>query len=122
MGRVHVDVSQLRDVGTDMARNAGAVGAKSAAALRKTAFDIERTAKPLARVDTGALRNSISTEITGDGRFSRMSAEIGPTVDYGLWQEIGTSVMAGQPYMAPAFDRHEAGFVAAIATIGGEIL
>jgi hypothetical protein len=31
--------------------------------------------------------------------------EVGPTVDYGMFVEAGTSRMGPQPYMRPAFDR-----------------
>lgn len=122
MSRIGVDVSELRQVGADLEKNGGGVGAKSATALKKTAYDIEAGGKARARVDTGAMKNSISTTITGDGRFSEITAEIGPTVDYGLWQEIGTSVMAGQAFMGPAFDQYYPPFEQAIAQIGGQIL
>lgn len=122
MTGIGVDVSELKNLGRDLERNGGAVGAKGALALKKTAYDIEGGAKARVRVDTGNLRNSVSTEITGDGRFSAISAEIGPTADYGIWQEIGTSVMAGQPYMGPAFDQYAPPFEQAIAQIGAQIL
>lgn len=117
-----IDTSELDQVGRDIVRNAGRVGARASAAFRKTIHDIERDAKTAAPVDTGALKNSISSEITGDGRSGTMAGEVGPTVDYGLWQEIGTSRMPPQPYLAPAFDRRIDPFTRAIAQIGGEVL
>ena len=119
---ISVDDSQLRHLTADLGRSKGAVGAKVAAAVRKTAYAIEGDAKALAPVDTGALRGSISTRVSGDGRFGSITAEIGPTVDYGVYQELGTSVMAAQPYMAPAFDRRIPGFEAAVAKAGSDIL
>ena len=51
-----------------------------------------------------------------------MTAEIGPTAEYGLYQEFGTSVMAAQPFMGPAFDRRVAGYAAALAQIAAEAI
>lgn len=117
-----IDTSQLDAVGRDIRRNAAGVGAKAALAFRKTLHDIEADAKAEAPVDTGALRNSISTDITGDGRFLSMAGEVGPTVDYGIWQEIGTSRMPAHPYLAPAFDRRAPTFLEAVAGMGAELL
>lgn len=117
-----IDTSQLDAVAADLRRNGSHVGAKASAAFRKTIHDIEADAKGRAPVDTGALKNSISSDITGDGRFSSMAGEVGPTVDYGIWQEIGTSKMAAQPYLAPAFDARVPTFLEAVASLGAELL
>jgi hypothetical protein len=117
-----IDVSELEALGGSLTEKAGGIGAKAAAALRKTAYDIEADAKGLVRVDTGFLKGSISTSFEGDGRFASLTAEVGPTADYGIWQEIGTSVMAGKPYMAPAFDRRYPNFEKAIGALGIEII
>ena len=100
------DGSELNRLAADMRNKTGAVGGMAAAAVKKTAFAIEGTAKSIVPVDTGNLRNSITTTITGDGRFSGISAEIGPTVEYGVYVETGTSTQAPASYMGPAFDRH----------------
>jgi HK97 gp10 family phage protein len=115
---VHADASQVIHMTADLRRSKGAVGAKVSVVVRKTAHDIEADSKALARVDTGFMRNSVTTTITGDGRFGAISAEIGPTAEYGIFQELGTSVMAGKPFMGPAFDRRIPGFEAALAKAG----
>ena len=51
---ISVDDSQLRHLTADLGRSKGAVGAKVAAAVRKTAYAIEGDAKALAPVDTAA--------------------------------------------------------------------
>lgn len=112
-----LDVSQAVALASRFESASGRIGALAASVLRKTAFDIEADARALAPVDTGALRGSISTSFAGDGRSGSMTAEIGPTVDYGIWQEYGTSVMAAQPYMTPAFDRRIGPYSAAMATV-----
>jgi len=117
-----IDTSEFEEIGRDLGRAGRHVGQKASAAFRKTVHDIEADAKVGSPYEFGTLRNSISSEITGDGRHSAMTGEVGPTVDYGIWQEIGTSVMAAQPYLAPAFDRRVPSFTDAIAQLGSEIL
>lgn len=67
--------------------------------VRKTAFSIEARAKALAPVDTGALRNSIQTEIKGP-----LQATVGTNLEYAAYQEFGTRYQKGHPFMTPAFD------------------
>lgn len=119
---IELDVSQARAVASRFVANAGRIGAAAATVLRKTASDIEADAKALAPVDTGALRSSISTTITGDGRGGAMTAEIGPTVEYGVFQEYGTSTQSGTPFMGPAYDRRVGGYTEALAAVVGEVL
>lgn len=59
-------------------------------------------AKAIVPVRTGALRNSISVAYgTDDGWWF----QAGPTLEYGPYIEWGTSRMAPQPYMGPAFEQ-----------------
>lgn len=119
---VHIDTSEVRKLAVDLNRAGGRVGAKTAQVIRKTAHDIQADAQQLAPVDTGALKNSISVSFEGDGRFGGMSAEIGPTVDYGLYVEEGTSRMAPQPYLSPAFDRRAPIMETALGRVVEDIL
>jgi HK97 gp10 family phage protein len=114
---ISIDVSEVRALGSRLQTAGGRVGSLASTALRKTAYDIEADAKILAPVDTGNLRNSISTTISGDGRFGTMTAEIGPTAEYGIYQEFGTSTQPGTPFMGPAFDRRVPGYTSALADI-----
>lgn len=117
-----VDVSEVRALASTLRTGAGRVGARGAAVLRRTAYAMQADAQALAPVDTGNLRGSITTTITGDGRTGAMTAEIGPTAEYGGYVEFGTSTQAGQPYLAPAFERQVDGFEAALAALADEIL
>lgn len=117
------DFTEVAKLAADLGQVAsGSVGAGAALVVRKTAANVERDAKILAPVDTGNLRNSISTDVTGDGRHRSVSAEIGPTADYGIYLERGTSHMPPHPFMGPAFDRHADGFTKAMAALVDGIL
>ncbi|MDN4173921.1 HK97 gp10 family phage protein [Nocardioides sp. SOB77] len=117
---VELDTSEVRALGARIQSAGGEIGPRANAVLRRTAHAIEADAKQLAPVDTGALRSSISTSIAGGGAF--MTAEVGPTVEYGVYQEYGTSEQSGTPFMGPAFDRHAPGFSEALARIAEQAI
>lgn len=108
--------SGLRSLSIDLGRAGARAVPLASKAVRKTAHDIEADAKVFVPVDTGNLRNSISTDV------GVLSAEIGPTAEYGLYVEGGTSRMAPQPYMDPAADRREPELVKALEQIADGIL
>lgn len=68
---------------------------KIALALSKVGFRAEDHVKALAPVDTGRLRGSI-THLVDD-----RSVTIGTNVEYGKYQELGTSRMKAQPFLEP---------------------
>ena len=80
-------------------------GGKIMAAVQKAAFDVERTAKVLCPVDTGALANSIKTEQAAkDG--SIIYADIGPHTDYALYVEKGHAIRTEKGYSYYVPGRH----------------
>lgn len=96
------------------------------ALVDKTAFDIQGRAQNNAPVDTSALRNSIYTVTSrSDGYMlasqnakaanpsaetsplpepGDMEAHVGPSVEYAIYQELGTSRMPAHPYLVPAVE------------------
>jgi HK97 gp10 family phage protein len=85
--------------------------------VRRIAFEVEARAKQKAPVDTGALRASIYTRTGREGAPPAVMTEaervelpapedgvahVGPSVEYGAYQELGTSSNAPQPYLGPA--------------------
>lgn len=117
---IDFDASSVNRFAAKLERVSGPSGALVSAAIRKTAMDVERDAKAFCPVDTGNLRNSISTSTTGDGRFKTMTAEIGPTAEYGIYVELGTSRMAPEAYLGPAFDRHAHELETALAAVAAK--
>lgn len=113
---MHFDVSELRGLEADLEKGAGKVEGLTPRVVAKVAFDIEASAKAAAPVDTGHLKNSISTDVDG------LTAEIGPTASYAMYQEYGTSRMRPQPFMGPAVDANEGKFVQAMGQVGEKIL
>lgn len=90
-------------------------------AVEKSCSLIETRAKELCPVDTGALRDSIRTEIDESGKT--IIGRVGPTMHYSAYVEYGTGIrgaasegagagpysttwpgMPAQPYMRPALD------------------
>ena len=119
---VSIDLSEVNALSARMMSAGGRVTAAGSSALRRVASDIEADARALAPVDTGNLRDSISTTLAGDGRSSAMSVEVGPSADYGVYVEYGTSTQPGTPFMGPAFDRRAPGYSAALADLAAREL
>lgn len=105
------DFSEFRTLAADL--NAAGQRAEPLArlAVAKTATDLQALAQAAAPVDTGFLRSSISTTNRG------LEAEVGPTAHYGVFQEMGTSKMAPQPYLFPALDQVTPMFEQAMAEV-----
>lgn len=112
------DASELRTLATEIGEAPKALGHLARTVVRKTAKDIESTAKGLAPVDTGNLKSSIGTsDLRAMGTSGSIEAEVRATANYAIYQELGTSRMAAQPFMGPAASKHEPGFAEAMAQI-----
>lgn len=142
------DSSEVRHLALDLAEAPAEVRRKAPAAVKRTLFATETTAKVLAPVDTGELVNSVSTDIDDDG----LGGVVGPTANYGDDVEHGTGPhiirpkdvggmlaftigghlvfasevhhpgTAPQPFMGPAADKHFPQLERALGDIGEGIL
>jgi HK97 gp10 family phage protein len=113
--------AEIRKLSGDITKAAVTTGVKAQLVVRKTAHDITADAKTLAPVDTGNLKNSIGfSDLRKVGRSGSLVVEIGPSANYGLFVEMGTSRMAAQPYMGPAADRRIPAFEQAMAQLAEE--
>ena len=115
---IEVDMSEVEALAADLGKASFEVSKRASQVVRKTAFDMEAQAKKLSPFDTGTLRNSISTTIGLGG----LTAEVGPTVNYGIYLEYGTRRMPAQPYMSPAAETVTPAFIEAIEQLGGDML
>lgn len=106
------DFSEVNHLAADLAKAGPKAVLQAQRVIAKTAHDIEATAKQMAPVDTGAMRNSIGVD-TGV-----LQATIGPTVSYAPYVEFGTSRQAPAAFMGPALDRNNPDFYAAMDAIG----
>ena len=111
------DANELRKFGADLAESGLKAHKRAVQVVQKTAADITADAKSFAPVDTGNLKNSIGYDLFNKG--GEVGAEIGPTASYAIHQEFGTSRMAPQPFLNPAFDRHIGNFERAMGKLGG---
>lgn len=76
--------------------------------IRSAAFDVEANAKAVVPVDTGTLKNSITTEFP-----TQTSAIIAPHTDYAVFVEYGTRRQRAKPYMRPAAEKVAPAFLEA---------
>lgn len=108
MAGVTVDIDGLAGVLRAIGRIPGAARQAREETLREWAEDVQDTAEERVPRRTGALWESIDSRINA----SRGVAEVGvwdeETLDYALYVEKGTSSMADQPYLVPAFEAHRA--------------
>ncbi|MFM9629514.1 HK97-gp10 family putative phage morphogenesis protein [Streptomyces galilaeus] len=75
-------------------------------ALREWAADLEKTAKDLAPVRKGALRDSIQARVNEGSGKAWVEIKPGKTREYAYYVEKGTSKMEDQPFMGPAAQIH----------------
>jgi HK97 gp10 family phage protein len=111
---VSINAHQLVQLGIDMSKFGITAQIQSAAIVKRTAYQVEATAKQLCPVDTGFLRNSINTTYgAGGGEFA---AEVKAGASYAMYVEYGTSRAAPQPFMGPALNAHTDEFEQAMYT------
>lgn len=65
--------------------------------VKAGAYAVQGRAQTYAPVDTGALKNSLKASRAGN-----LLWWVGDGVEYGIYQELGTSRMRAQPFMVPA--------------------
>ena len=114
-----VDVSQINQLAVDLAASTAKMAGLARVAVQKACADTKRDAQIFCPVDTGFLRGSITYETTQ--LVAGASGVVGPTASYGGYVEDGTSRMAPQAYMGPAFDRNVPAFLDAFERISATL-
>ena len=107
VGSVKIDTRVLDKITAEMKPTASKL-------VERYGWAITSEAKKNAPVDTAALRNSILSEsmMTGDLSFTVQDG-----VNYGIFQELGTSKMAAQPFLLPAVEVWRQKFLDAFAEL-----
>lgn len=115
---VYFDGAELQSLAGSIEKSSAATGKLVQMAVRKTALDIERNAKTIAPVDTGNLKGSIGhSDLRTIGTSGSAEAEVGPTANYAMYQEFGTTTMAPSAFMGPSLDRYSGTFEEVLAQI-----
>ncbi len=86
------------------------VAAEVAKAVAITTLDVEARAKENAPVLTGNLRASINSQ------SQDLTGVVAVGADYGYWVEVGTHKRAATPYLRPAMEAAQEGFIASVQT------
>lgn len=73
---------------------------KAAEIIKRIAIKVQQQAQELAPLKTGALKNSLLAE-EKDGKLSWW---VHDGVEYGIYQELGTSRFAAHPFLTPAVE------------------
>jgi HK97 gp10 family phage protein len=81
--------------------------------LRETGFSIASDWAQGVNVATGALRNSILAE--SPKKMGDLHYRVQDGVEYGIYQELGTSRMAAHPALIPAVERNWQPFIQGFA-------
>jgi HK97 gp10 family phage protein len=102
-----LDTKKLDEILQNLRPKAGQI-------VEKWGTKITSDAAKMAPVDTGTLRNSLLSE-------SRMREQLlfilQDGVEYGIFQELGTSRMSAQPFVVPSIEMNEKPFVDAFAEL-----
>lgn len=117
MVRLDIDTSELTDLARDLGAAPTRVEERASVVVQRTGHDVVADAQAIVPVDTGLLKNSIGVDFDPDG----LGFEAGPTASYAAFVEWGTSRMAPQPYMTPAFDRRIPPAIDALEPIAGNL-
>lgn len=106
MAGVDVDISGLAGVLRAIGRIPAAARQAREETLHEWAEDVQDTAEDLVPRRTGALWESLDHKVfAGDG-VALVGVWEAETLEYAYYVEKGTSSMADQPYLVPAFEEH----------------
>jgi HK97 gp10 family phage protein len=103
VGGIELDTAVLDRITAEMRPGAARI-------VEKYGTQIAGQAANNAPVDTGALRNSVTSE---SGMTGEMEYTVKDGVSYGVFVELGTSRMAAHPFLVPAVEKWAQPFISA---------
>ena len=104
---MNISISVQTD-GADIAAFAEQIQENISSALLNAAEVVAENARAICPVDTGTLRASIGTSVSGN------TAQVYAGADYAVYVEMGTYKMAAQPFLTPALAAAENAVISAI--------
>lgn len=111
-----IDVSEVYALARDLKKAPATVRAKAETVVAVGGHRVLARMQVNTPVDTGNLKSTETVDVDG------LRFEVGPTADYGVYVELGTSRMAAEPYAGPSFDQELDGIIDAIGDAGSRIL
>lgn len=118
MAAVNVDLAQLHTLAAQMAALGPRAELMAREVIRDAAERAEDRARDLVPYRTGDLHNSIYSKPIDSG----LGFELGATMEYAGFVELGTSRMAPQPYIRPAFEHATSVGMATMNSLLGRML
>lgn len=109
-------INDFAKFAADLARAAVGLDESAEAAVERVSKAAHATAYRLAPVDSGDLRRGLRT------RRVKNRAVVEVTNFYATFQEFGTTRMAPNPFIGPAFDRHAPELVREVEVIRDKAL
>ena len=103
-----VEIKGLNSLMSKLDRMGGNVLDALEKATKQTSLAAQADARDNAPVDTGNLKQSISTE--HERSIEAATSTVYTNVEYGIYQEMGTVKMAAHPYMMPALNANKSTF------------
>ncbi len=98
---VNITFDGLDGVISSLEEKAGEIIARAERGIALGGKEVEGEAKALCPVDTGELRQSITSQPDG------LTCDIGTNKEYAMYVEFGTYKMAPQPYLVPSLKNKE---------------
>jgi HK97 gp10 family phage protein len=99
--RVRFDTRQINRLHDDIEAAADTIIPRTQNVIMKTGYDTVTAAQVRCPVRSGHLKSTIGVDIDMDG----LGFEVGATAEYAGYVEFGTTKMAPQPYLMPAFNQ-----------------
>lgn len=110
---MQIDTSGMRGLQRQMQEALAHAEESARHIVREHSGHLARHQTHLAAVDTGQMRAGVHTDFDPDG----LGSETGTDVEWGIYNEFGTSRMAAQPFVRPALQLVEPGFRADVAQL-----